>query len=128
VGPLLVAGATASGLLLLAVRDPNVEGLYPACPFHAATGLDCPGCGALRGLHALATGDAVAAADSNLLMVLALPFLLWRFVTWTASSAGRTFSAWSAPGWALIVLAVSIVAFWVVRNIPGVPFLPAGAG
>jgi hypothetical protein len=128
VAPAAVVGAAASVAALLAVRDPNTTGLYPACPFRALTGMDCPGCGALRGIHALTQGDVVAAADSNLLLVLALPFLAWRWVSWTGQRAGRLQRTWSAPGWSLMVLAMIVLAFWVVRNVPGVPFLAAGSG
>jgi Protein of unknown function (DUF2752). len=58
--PATVAGGAAAVLGGLVLRDPSVAGHYPTCPFLAVTGLYCPGCGALRGLRALAGGDVGA--------------------------------------------------------------------
>jgi hypothetical protein len=44
---------------------PAVARFVPACPFHALTGLPCPGCGATRALVALAQGDVVRAIGWN---------------------------------------------------------------
>ena len=127
--PMLVAAAAAGVLVCLAVRDPNAEGAYPLCPFRALTGWDCPGCGSLRGLHALGTGRPGETADQNLLLLLALPFLLWRFLAWSrdrwrgAAPRGAAVPAiwiWGALG--------AILLFWLVRNLPGVPFLGSGIG
>ncbi len=44
----------------------------PACPFHALTGMPCPGCGATRAALALARGDVAGALAWNPLATLAL--------------------------------------------------------
>jgi hypothetical protein len=127
--PPVGVGVAAVVLLgCLAVRDPNDAGAYPLCPFRAITGWDCPGCGALRGLHALAIGDLRVMADQNLLLVVAVPFLVWRFVTWTLRRV-RGMPA-REPGAVLpvVITAVVVLVFWVVRNLPGVPFLGSGIG
>ncbi|MZE81217.1 DUF2752 domain-containing protein, partial [Streptomyces sp. SID5475] len=54
----LAAGAAALGCV--GAVDPGVPGRYPVCPLFHTTGLLCPGCGGLRGAHALARGDAAA--------------------------------------------------------------------
>jgi hypothetical protein len=127
--PVLVASATGAVLTCLAVRDPNTEGAYPLCPFRALTGWDCPGCGSLRGLHALATGRPGETADQNLLLLLAVPFLVWRFVAWSRDR-WRGFEPRGAAipaAWIYTVLA-GVLIFWFVRNLPGVPFLGSGIG
>jgi hypothetical protein len=126
----VVVGVAALGVLaVVAARNPNVAGSYPICPFHAMTGLDCPGCGATRGLYELVNGNVIGVADSNLLLAVALPFLVWRYLRWTAVRAGRAQPiARLAPPFVLIAVVVLVVAFWIVRNIPGVQFLPAGVG
>ena len=48
-----------------------VAPLAPACPFHAWTGLPCPGCGTTRALVALSGGDAWGALLWNPLATLA---------------------------------------------------------
>lgn len=46
----------AGGLLLLAALycfDPAETALFPSCLIRLYTGLNCPGCGATRAIHAL---------------------------------------------------------------------------
>lgn len=103
--------------------DPGNHAVYPPCPFHALTGLYCPGCGSLRALHQLLHGNIAAALRLNPLAVAVLPFFAYAFVACGAR-------AWSkdppeldhAPAfWIWLLLAV-IIAFWVGRNIPCYPF------
>ena len=49
---------------------------YPPCPFHEATGLLCPGCGATRALAALLHGHLTEGLHQNALFVLLLPAIL----------------------------------------------------
>ena len=67
----LVVCAVAAVLYLLSPYD---SGVYALCPFNAFTGLYCPGCGTLRGLHELLHGRVGSAMGLNPLMVLSLPF------------------------------------------------------
>jgi hypothetical protein len=123
----LAAAAGVVGCLLL--RDPNDAGAYPLCPFRALTGWDCPGCGALRGMRALAGGDVALAVDQNLLVVVAAPFLLWRWLTWSRSRLrGDPPSGWAVPAPVIHGLLVATLLFWLVRNVPGAPLLPSGVG
>ncbi len=72
-----VALLACVALLVCAVYyllDP-AGGMLPRCPFKAATGLDCPGCGAQRALHAALRGDLRAAVGYNLLLPVELPLL-----------------------------------------------------
>ena len=66
----LLAGAAGAAALLPWV--PLLARLSPPCPFHAWTGLPCPGCGATRAVMALAGGDPVAALAWNPLATLGL--------------------------------------------------------
>jgi hypothetical protein len=132
-GPVVVAMAAAAALTCLAIRDPNSPGAYGHCPFKALTGWDCPGCGSLRALHALTHGDVRTALDQNVLLVMAVPFLVWRWITWTRRSAirartGEAPAGRLAPPWVLWTVLAVVLAFWVVRNLPGVPFLGSGIG
>lgn len=45
------------------------------CPFHAITGLRCPGCGSQRALHALLHGDLSTTFKMNALWILAIPVM-----------------------------------------------------
>ena len=72
---LIAAIVVAIGVVAVyAVFDPN-EVYFPKCPVKLLTGLDCPGCGSQRALHALLNGDLAAAVSFNALLVAAIPLL-----------------------------------------------------
>lgn len=101
----------AAGFVLF-LFNPADTVLFPPCPFHWATGLYCPGCGASRAVHLLLHGRLIAAFNMNPLLVLSLPFLAalllrprWAYLTWVP---------WFA--------AAMLVAFGILRNLPVWPF------
>ena len=69
---LLGVGLAMSALFLW---DPAAGGPFPPCPWLALTGLQCPGCGALRGTHALLHGEVAAAWRLNPLWLVVAPVL-----------------------------------------------------
>jgi len=116
VAPLRVALAAAAALAADITFDPAHRHV-PLCPFHAATGWQCPLCGGLRSADALAHLHLAAAARANLLFVLALPLLVAWWFDWTRrSSAGRP--ARRVSRGVVIALVAFAVVFTVVRNLP----------
>jgi hypothetical protein len=119
--PAGVGVVVAAGLAYTAWQDPNADGVFPQCPTFALFGIDCPGCGGLRAVHAATHGDLLAAADHNLMLAIALPIfaLLWlRWLLQTLNVRVPQLPRLSRPAW--IGLAVAVVAFAVVRNVDGV--------
>lgn len=117
--PAAVALTAAAAVGVVAAVDPNEPGHYPTCPWLYLTGTFCPGCGSLRAVHALAHGDVGAALARNPFAVLAFAGLALWFGVWTTRMwTGRTRTR-MAPAWLLYALFVGIVAFWVLRNVPG---------
>lgn len=117
VPPVLVAGGLAAATLALRLRDPHAQGSWGACPF-ALAGFSCPGCGGLRAVNDLTHLQLGAAASSNLLLVLALPFAVYALIRWTH---GRwTGHAWVVPERRTValtgVLLAAMLVFAVVRN------------
>jgi hypothetical protein len=117
-GPLSMLAAGVAAFAVVALVDPNEPGHYPTCPFLALTGKFCPGCGSLRAMHALTHGDVAAAAGLNVLAlaslpVLALIWLLWVRRSWTGAPRAKT-----APATLIWALAVAVLVFGVVRNLP----------
>ena len=110
-------------LALVYARNPEEPGFFPPCPFFTLTGLYCPGCGTLRGLHQLLNGNLVAAFGYNPYSMLALPIIGYAFLsallltTW----GNRLPTVFIHPTliWGLLV---AVLAFWVLRNIPVFPF------
>jgi hypothetical protein len=122
-----VALLTALALPALAVvlyHFPPIDGsIYPKCVFYWATGLHCPGCGTARCLHSLLHGDLAQAASYNVLTLLALPWLLAVGLHFVLGAAlGWKPSRRLLPAWAIWLLFVVVVAFWVLRNVNVAPF------
>jgi hypothetical protein len=116
------AVAAAAGVAIVWRVDPNRPGSgLPACPFHAMTGLYCPGCGTTRALHALVHGDVANALAMNPMFTLTLPLFALLLLDATtrlpmplARAAQRISDA--------RVWAVAVIAFAVLRNLPWFPF------
>ena len=81
-----------------------------------------PGCGSLRAVHDLATGQVAAALHRNPLTVLAVPFLL---VMWGLSVQRRMTgrSRRVRTGLGALDLLGAILTFWLLRNLPGFGWL-----
>ena len=122
--PLLTGGLVGGLTIALHFRDPHSSGSWGYCPFHALTGLYCPGCGGLRAVNDLTHGDLAAAASSNLLFVALIPLIVVVWLRWT----GRAWSGAPAPaprdrfgvrvGAWIVAFAVVLVVFAVVRILP----------
>jgi len=101
--------------------DPSAGHVLPPCPFHALTGLYCPGCGSTRTLHALLHGDIGQAMAMNPLLVLALPVLAAM-----ALNAAGWMPRGSEPLWRLLARPKPwlwlLSGYMLLRNLPWVPF------
>jgi hypothetical protein len=84
-----VAASGVASALLLAPLLPTLARFAPACPFHAWTGLPCPGCGATRAVLSFLRGDVLGALSWNPLAAGALAL---------ASAAGALAPVWVAAG------------------------------
>ena len=117
------AGCLIGAASIVFFFDPAEYGLYPACLFHQVTGLNCPGCGGTRALHALMHGHIADAARFNVLFLLCLPY-----AAWTAARTGvwwlrdQTMNVAISANWMWTFFALS-VAFGIVRNLPGFEWL-----
>jgi hypothetical protein len=127
--PLAVGALTLTAVGYLAAVDPNQPGHYPTCPFLFLTGRYCPGCGGLRAVHDLSHGDLAAAASANLLVVIAVPVLVWLWLDWTRNRLSGRVSAARFPGgrfwgaWAPWSLLLLVLIFWGLRNLPETSWL-----
>lgn len=132
---LLAPGLTALGVVAaasyVAAVDPNQPGHYPTCPTQWFLGIDCPGCGLLRGTHALCQGDIAGALDNNILLVIVIPFAIVMWVRWVmrawrgVTPAVTAHQASVRTRWTIGVM-VAILLFGVLRNL--VPYLGSGIG
>lgn len=107
---LLAAGGIifATGAVFLARHDPETWNVPLFCPFHAVTGLLCPGCGSLRAMHDLLNLRMADAFRHNFLssaLAVLAPFAL------LLRGSLRRSPMWGA-GFALV-----FTAFWILRNL-----------
>ena len=115
-----VGAAVVAFAVVYAFFDP-AENYFPRCPFKWATGLDCPGCGSQRAVHDLLNLDIRGALRENLLLLVAIPYMIVGFVFDMAKSPSARMALWRKRMFgtrAIIVVLSLIIGFWVLRNIP----------
>jgi hypothetical protein len=117
-GRLATAALLGLGVALVAAVDPHTSGRYPTCPFHAVTGLWCPGCGGLRAVHDLTHGHLIVALHENVLVVLLGPTLVvWWLLARLRRTDRRPVTLVLSTRGALVVAAL-LAVFALVRNLP----------
>lgn len=107
---------------ILVNHTPGESPWLPSCPFHALTGLFCPGCGITRALHALLHGEFVKAFSMNALGIVCLPFMA---LIWTNKKFRWKWMTHPAAAWILDarIWATLIISYFILRNIPLEPFI-----
>jgi hypothetical protein len=129
-----------AGLMILAgmavavsLWKPGESAFLPPCPFHALTGLHCPGCGSTRMMYHLVHGRPWQAFQQNPLAFVCLPFVVTKLAASACAlrlpvpgAAVRLMTAWSYP--ATLAFFAVVVAFTVARNIPIGPYCNLAPG
>lgn len=130
----MLAVLVFAGTALYLTVDPESSSLFPKCPFHLLTGLECPGCGSQRAIHSLLNGKIGQALHYNLLVVIAIPYLgllasleILRHILLHANVSDKTRSKWTAlvsktvsvlyHGRAPWIILSVVLLFWIVRNL-----------
>ncbi len=122
-GPALAGVVGLAACAYVYAVDPSEPGHFPPCPLKTLTGLDCPFCGGLRATHDLLHGNLSGAVDFNALTTLfVLPVAMVLLVVWTVQRwRGKDFSV-RIPMPLSVALVAAVLAFTVVRNVPGMPW------
>lgn len=116
-----VGGVVALGTIAIAAVNPGDSGA-PICLSQTLFGIDCPLCGGLRAVNALARGDWLAAADHNVVLAVVLPLAVAAWLWWMVSAWRGRRVATRAPSASVVVgVVVLLVAFTVLRNIDAGP-------
>jgi len=118
------AAVIVAGLAVIYAFNPS-EGyrLYPPCVLHEVTGLDCPGCGTGRATYDLVHGRPLAALRHNPMLVLFVPILAFLVVDQLRRDlTGRPLPRIRWPWWVWAALPIVVIAFFVLRNVPGWPW------
>jgi len=103
--------------------NPYHRGFYPVCLFHKLTGLNCPGCGMTRALHALLRGQFLRALHDNALFVFTLAAVAVWWVRFAILKIKNKNATLNVPPGVLWVFLVVAVVFGVLRNLPEFSFL-----
>ncbi len=115
--------ALCAGVVYLYLFNPATSGIYPVCPFHALTGLHCPGCGTGRAIYQLLHGNVWAAMRLNLLAVILLPPVAYGMLSIGMQFIGlKPLPSKFIPAFWIWTLLAVILLYWVLRNIPCQPF------
>jgi hypothetical protein len=119
----LISGILVFASMILYAYDPATASLYPDSPFRELTGLYCPGCGTLRGLHQILHGNVKAAFALNPLMVACLPFVFWYYIKYAIEIlAKKQVPKFFIPSKWIWFFLYFIIAYGILRNIPLTPF------
>jgi hypothetical protein len=117
---LLGSGALVAGALAyVGLVDPHQpDSFFPVCPFRLLTGWNCPACGGLRMVHDVLHGDLTAAISDNVLLLVGIPLL----AGWILLRRRR--GEWPLTLPAAATVMITLLAWTVVRNLPGFPLVP----
>jgi hypothetical protein len=118
IGGILILAAAVTAILFF--YDPSRVPIYPVCPFHQVTHLNCPGCGGLRATHELLHGHLLEALRLNPVWILSLPILMGLGFRFGWNHFKKKPGLDLKPIWLWGYLGVWI-AFGVLRNLPVQP-------
>ncbi len=115
--------AIASAALVLSLHHPSSMTWLPACPLKDSLGIECPGCGSTRAVHHLLQWQPDQAWRHNQAMILlGLPIVATLLLDICAMLVGARRIVF-CPGRRLgIALAIALVGYMVVRNLPFAEF------
>ena len=110
--------------------NPTETNIYPRCPSKALTGYDCPGCGSLRGMHALIHGKWAEAWNFNPAIFFAIPLIalcifaglhrntfLYKYLPKKVLNLSkRTAKFTDRPSFPVILL-IAVILWTIIRNL-----------
>lgn len=115
---LLFSLAVGLALVLYKQIDPT-SWWMPKCVFRIITGLQCPGCGGQRALHALLQGHFREAAAYNYFIVVAGPYVGLFILEWLLphSTVRTTLINIIENKWVVRTYIIVFIGWWIIRNI-----------
>ena len=114
----IVAGIFLAILILCVYFyfDPS-DHFFPRCPFLSMTGLECPGCGSQRAIHALLHGDFVAVWHYNAALYLFFPMLAVLGIAEMLKHRYPRFYWAVNSKYVIWGTGIVIILWWILRNL-----------
>ena len=123
INSVIILAISTAAIILLYNLNPSASSFFPPCPIHKITGLYCPGCGSLRALHQLFNGNILRAFRFNPLMIVALPFISYSFLSYILDGIiGKRLHGIFIPAFYIWLILAIILLFGILRNIRIYPF------
>jgi len=122
---IIIAGVLAffGMLALYTFWNPVELAVFPKCPFYAATGIYCPGCGSQRAVHQMLNGNIVEGIRYNYLIALLAVVLLYEAFMYIMNVFLRKdFPNLLHKSKVTHGILVIVLLFWLLRNINVFPF------
>lgn len=120
---ILIVPLGVLALVLFRFFFPGMQGVLPQCPFYAATGLHCPGCGGTRSAEALVHFNLGLAMRQHAwfvgVVLVGLPFLSWMALKekYVSIPGPLYHDRW------LWFCFWSLLVFAILRNLPGMEWM-----
>lgn len=118
---LSVGGIAAGGAAYIYYTyDPAMHSWFPSCPLKMLTGLDCPGCGSQRCVHAILHGEFRQAFQYNALLIPFLPYLTLGFGYRCVKEPGKRLLKWRKilfGEYAVKIVTAVIFGYFIWRNV-----------
>ena len=93
------------------------SGLYPRCMFRQLSGLECPGCGSQRAIHALLHGHISEAWSYNALLLIEMPLIALMLAAGSMSRHFPRLHAALNSRTLIVTLLVTIIGWTIIRNL-----------
>ena len=108
-------------ILVYKTYNPLDSVFFPKCPFKAATGYDCAGCGSQRTVHHLLNLNIREAFRENMLLVVSIPYITAGFLfNIYKDKQNPVFIKWRRRLFGLYATYIAlfiVISFWILRNI-----------
>jgi hypothetical protein len=117
---LILMIAIMGGVYLYSHFNPEEYRFFPKCPVYFLTGYKCPGCGSQRAFYHIFQGNIMTAFRLNPLMLLIVPYVLTgiylEYIINRTNPRTVRLRELLFGKWAVLVLAITIVIYTIVRN------------
>lgn len=71
---ILLCAFMATAAFLYFTYNPLEYAWFPKCAFYQLTGLECPGCGSQRAIHAILNGNILEGLRTNPFIIISIPY------------------------------------------------------